>query len=91
MLEQAGPAALGAGNDVGVSSVHFLSSDPAKLICAARDSRVGRYLALGGAGSFEAAPGVRLVTTANFPAPYKAEAEKRAAFLDLLEQENELN
>jgi putative NADH-flavin reductase len=36
-------------------------------------------------------PGVRLVTTPGFPAAYKAEAEKGAAFLDLLLQEKELN
>ena len=34
---------------------------------------------------------MRLVTTPNFPAQYKAEAEKGGAFLDLLRQEKELN
>ena len=34
---------------------------------------------------------MRLVTTPNFPAQYKAEAEKGAAFLDRLNQEKELN
>ena len=66
--------------------MHFLDSDPAKLIGAAKASGVGRYLVVGGAGSLEVAPGVRLVTTPNFPAQYKAEAEKGAAFLDLLRQ-----
>jgi putative NADH-flavin reductase len=89
--DQAGLARLWAGHDAAVSSVHFLASDPAKLIGAARDSGVGRYLVVGGAGSLEVAPGVRLVTTAGFPAPYKAEAEKGAAFLDLLRQEKDLN
>ena len=37
------------------------------------------------------APGVRLVTTSGFPVAYKAEAEKGAAFLDLLSAEKELN
>ena len=59
-------------------------SDPAKLIGAAKASGVGRYLVVGGAGSLEVAPGVRLVTTPSFPAQYKAEAEKGGAFLDLL-------
>ena len=62
-----------------------------KLIAAARDSKVGRYLVVGGAGSLEVAPGVRLVTTPGFPVQYKAEAEKGAAFLDLLARENALN
>src|SRR5882762_9294220 len=69
----------------------FLDSDPKKLIAAISDSKVGRYLVVGGAGSLEVAPGVRLMTTPGFPAPYKAEAGKGAAFLDLLRQERELN
>jgi uncharacterized protein len=91
VMDQAGLAQLLAGHDVAISSVHFLDSDPAKLIAAAKASGVGRYLMVGGAGSLEVAPGVRLVTTPNFPAQYKAEAEKGAAFLDLLRQEKELN
>ncbi|MBR0874578.1 NAD(P)-dependent oxidoreductase [Bradyrhizobium tropiciagri] len=91
VLDQAGLAALWAGHDAAISSVHFLDSDPVRLIGAARDSRVGRYLVVGGAGSLEVAPGVRLVTTPNFPAQYKAEAEKGGAFLDLLRQEKDLN
>ena len=46
---------------------------------------------VGGAGSLEVAPGDRLVTTPGFPVAYKAEAEKGAAFLDLLRAERELN
>jgi uncharacterized protein len=80
-----------AGHDAAISSVHFLDSDPEKLIAAAKGSKVGRYLVVGGAGSLEVAPGVRLVTTPGFPAQYKAEAEKGAAFLDLLRAEKALN
>jgi putative NADH-flavin reductase len=91
VMDQAGLARLITGHDAAISSVHFLASDPAKLIGAAKDSGVGRYLVVGGAGSLEVAPGVRLVTTPGFPVAYKAEAEKGAAFLDLLRQERELN
>ncbi|RQH06239.1 NAD(P)-dependent oxidoreductase [Bradyrhizobium sp. RP6] len=91
VLDQAGLAKLWSGHDVAVSSVHFLVSDPLKLIGAAKDSKVGRYLVVGGAGSLEVAPGVKLVTTPNFPAEYKAEAEAGSAFLDLLRQEKHLN
>lgn len=91
LMEQAALTRLLAGHDAAISSVHFLASDPARLIGAARDSKVGRYLVVGGAGSLEVAPGVRLVTTAGFPVAYKAEAEKGAAFLDLLRAEKELN
>ena len=69
VLDQAGLAALFAGHDAAISSVHFLDSDPVRLIGAARDSKVGRYLVVGGAGSLEVAPGVRLVTTPAFPGP----------------------
>jgi putative NADH-flavin reductase len=91
VLDRAGLARLWAGHDVAVSAVHFLASDPHKLIGAARDAQVGRYLVVGGAGSLEVAPGVRLVTTPGFPAQYKAEAEAGSAFLDLLRQETGLN
>jgi NAD(P)H-binding len=91
VLDQAGLALLWAGHDVAISSVHFPQSDPARLIGAARDSNVARYLVVGGAGSVEVAPGVRLVTTPNFPAQYKAEAEKGGVFLDLLRQKKQLN
>src|SRR5256884_6548033 len=91
VMDQAALTRLLAGHDIAISSVHFLDSDPVKLIAAARDSKVGRYLVVGGAGSLEVAPGVRLVTTPGFPVQYKAEAEKGAAFLDLLAQEKQLN
>ena len=91
VMDQAGLARLLAGHDAAISSVHFLASDPAKLIGAASESKVGRYLVVGGAGSLEVAPGVRLVTTPGFPVAYKAEAEKGAAFLELLRAEKELN
>jgi uncharacterized protein len=90
-IDQAGLTRLFAGHDVAISSVHFLDSDPARLIGAISESKVGRYLVVGGAGSLEVAPGVRLVTTPGFPVVYKAEAEKGGAFLDLLRQQKELN
>jgi putative NADH-flavin reductase len=91
LMDQAALTGLLAGHDAAISSVHFLASDPLMLIGAAKDSKVGRYLVVGGAGSLEVAPGVRLVTTSGFPVAYKAEAEKGAAFLDLLRAEKELN
>jgi len=91
VMDQAGLARLVTGHDAAISSVHFLASDPVKLIAAASESKVGRYLVVGGAGSLEVSPGVRLVTTPSFPVAYKAEAEAGAAFLDLLRAEPELN
>jgi len=89
--DRAALARLWAGHDVAISSIHFSASDVETLIGAARDSGVSRYLVVGGAGSLEVAPGVRLVTTPGFPAAYKAEAEKGGAFLDRLRQEKELD
>ena len=89
--DRAALAKLWADHDAAVSSIHFIASDVETLIGAARDSAVPRYLVVGGAGSLEVAPGVRLVTTPNFLAQYKAEAEKGAAFLDRLQREKELN
>jgi uncharacterized protein len=89
--DRAALAKLWAGHDAAVSSIHFSASDIETLIGAAKDSGVPRYLVVGGAGSLEVAPGIRLVTTPNFPAQYKAEAEKGADFLDRLRQEKGLN
>ena len=91
VMDEATLAGLLRGHEVAVSSVHFRASDPARLIAAAKASGVGRYIVVGGAGSLEVAPGVRLVTTPGFPVAYKAEAEKGAAFLDLLRVERELS
>ena len=50
-----------------------------------------RYLVVGGAGSLEVAPGVKLIDTPEFPAKYKTEAAKGGAFLELLRKEPELD
>lgn len=84
-------AGLLKGHDVVVSAVHFLQSDPRKLIDAVKASGVKRYLVVGGAGSLEVAPGVTLVSTPEFPAIYKDEATRGGEFLNLLRQEKELD
>lgn len=81
------PAALTEairGHDAVVSAVMFSDTDPASLVGAVRASGVSRYLVVGGAGSLEVAPGVRLIDTPEFPEAYKAEAGRGAAFLDYL-------
>jgi putative NADH-flavin reductase len=85
-----GLTALLKGHDAVISSVHFTASDPKLLIEAVRASGVRRYFVVGGAGSLEVTPGVRLVDTPQFPALYKAEASKGAEFLELLRKEDEL-
>jgi putative NADH-flavin reductase len=87
----AGLTAVIKGHNAVVSSVHFTASDPHKLIAAVREARVPRYLVVGGAGSLEVAPGVKLIDTPQFPAIYKAEATAGSAFLDLLRQQSDLD
>ena len=87
----AGLAVALRGHEIVISSVHFTASDPHKLIEAVHAAGVGRYLVVGGAGSLEAAPGVKLIDTPEFPDIYKAEAAAGGAFLDLLRQETRLD
>jgi len=87
-------AALGrvlAGHDAVISSVRFVMSDPHRLLNAVRASGVNRYLVVGGAGSLEVAPGVKLMNTPTFPAAAKPEATKGAEFLELLRREHDLD
>jgi putative NADH-flavin reductase len=84
-------APLLTGHDAVVSAVMFLMGDADSLIGAVKASGVPRYLVVGGAGSLEVAPGVRLIDTPEFPDLYKAEASKGAEFLDRLKAEPELN
>ena len=79
--------ALLAGHDAVISSVHFLASDAEALIGAVKDAGVPRYLVVGGAGSLNAAPGLRLLDAPGFPEIYRAEATAGAVFLDRLRQE----
>jgi uncharacterized protein len=83
--------ALLKGHDVVISAVHFTASDPRILIDAVKQAGAKRYLVVGGAGSLEVAPGVKLIDTPNFPAAYKVEAGKGSDFLDLLRQEKTLD
>jgi uncharacterized protein len=84
-------AKLVAGHDALISAIHFIASDPRKLIAAAKASGVPRYIVVGGAGSLEIAPGARLVDQPTFPAAYKKEALAGGEFLALLQAEPALN
>jgi putative NADH-flavin reductase len=88
--EREGLAGMLKGHDVVISSVHFSASDPDNLIGAVRAAGVKRYLVVGGAGSLFVAPGQRVVDQPGFPAQYKAEASKGAAFLDQLKSVTDL-
>lgn len=79
------------GHDVVISSVHYTDSDPEKLIAAVKAAPVGRYIVVGGAGSLEVAPGLKLYDAPGFPEEYKTEAKKGGAFLVRLRQEQTLD
>lgn len=91
VFDRDGLAALIAGHDAVISAVHFSASDPAVLLAAVKQSGVKRYLVVGGAGSLEVAPGVKLFDTPEFPAMYLDEARKGGDFLDLLKAETALD
>lgn len=80
-----------AGADVVISAVMFTDSDPDVLVGAVKAAGAPRYLIVGGAGSLEVAPGVRLIDTPEFPEIYKAEAAAGGRFLDRLRVEPELD
>ena len=79
------------GSDIVISALRFSTTDPRILIDAVKAAGVKRYLVVGGAGSLEVAPGVKLFDTPEFPELYKPEATKGGAFLDLLREEKELD
>ena len=79
------------GADIVISALRFAGTDPRILIDAVKAAGVKRYLVVGGAGSLEVAPGVKLIDTPGFPEAYKPEATKGGAFLDLLREEKELD
>ncbi len=91
VFDRRGLTQLLKGHDVVISAVPFMASDPEILISAVKDAGCKRYLVVGGAGSLEVAPGVTLVSTPDFPAIYKPEAEAGGRFLDRLRQETELD
>lgn len=86
-----GLAALLKGHDAVVTSVHYVDSDPEKLIAAVKASGVKRYIVVGGAGSLEVAPGLKLYDAPGFPAEYVTEAKKGGAFLARLREETGLD
>ena len=61
------------------------------IIAAVKNSGVPRLLMVGGAGSLEAAPGVLVIDTPQFPEAWKATAEGARQALELLRQERTLD
>jgi putative NADH-flavin reductase len=89
-------ATAAAGADAVVSAVaargvdYTLTDVARSAVDGLRRADVKRLVIVGGAGSLEVAPGVKLIDTPEFPAAYRPEAAKGGEFLDLLRGENEL-
>lgn len=79
------------GHDVVVTSILFTASDANRLIAAVKKSGTKRYVVVGGAGSLEVAPGVKLIDAPQFPPEAKPEAEAGGAFLDKLRGETSVD
>jgi putative NADH-flavin reductase len=69
---------------VAARGVPYTLVDVAKsLVDGVIRARAGRLVVVGGAGSLEVAPGVRLIDTPDFPEEYKAEARQAADALTI--------
>lgn len=79
------------GHDVAVSAIMFASSNPLVLIHSVKAAGVPRYLVVGGAGSLEVAPGVRLFETPKLPKEALPESIAGGLFLDQLRRETTLD
>ena len=101
VCDAAGLAAALRGADVVVSAFNAKRGAPdyrdallagyRGIVAAAKQAGAKRLLVVGGAGSLEAAPGVRLMDTPGFPPEYKTEAAAMKDVLDLLSGERELD
>ena len=80
-------AAALAGFDAVLNAVKYHSADGTHILDAVKRAGVGRLLAVGGAGSLEAAPGLDVVDTPDFPALWKPEALAAREFLRTLRKE----
>ncbi|MFA7394178.1 MAG: NAD(P)-dependent oxidoreductase [Pigmentiphaga sp.] len=79
------------GHDVVVSAVMFATSNPLVLIHSVKGSGVPRYVVVGGAGSLEVAPGVRLFETPHLPKEALPESIAGGLFLEQLRHEKDLD
>jgi hypothetical protein len=78
------------GADVVVASVRW-TDNAAQLLAAVRTARVGRLIAVVGAGSLEASPGVRVLDTPEFPQAWRPGAEGAARALETLRSEQSID
>jgi uncharacterized protein len=84
-------AALLKGHDAIISSAPFLPGSSSRLLDAIHQSGVIRYIAVGGAGSLEIAPGKLLKDSGQIPAEWLPAINEGAALLKLLRADTQLD
>lgn len=100
VLQEEEVVTLVKGNDVVVSAYNpgwanpeiykeFLEGAGA-IQAGVKKAGIKRLLVIGGAGSLEIAPGVRLIDTPEFPAAFKAGASAAGDYLKIIRKEKEL-
>lgn len=88
------PDELGAllkGHDAVISSAPFVPGTSPKLVDAIRQSGVKRYIAVGGAGSLEVAPGKLLKDSGKIPPEWLPAVNEGAELLKLLRSDGQLD
>jgi uncharacterized protein len=84
-------APLLKGHDAVISSAPFVPGSSPKLVDAIRKSGVKRYIAVGGAGSLEVAPGKLLKDSGRIPPEWLPVVNEGAELLKLLRSDNQLD
>jgi putative NADH-flavin reductase len=84
VTDPAGLAPILKGHDAIISSVTFLPGSSLHLVDAVRNSGVRRYIAVGGAGSLEIAPGKLLKDSGKIPPEWLPAINEGAELLKLL-------
>jgi putative NADH-flavin reductase len=84
-------AAVVRGHDAAISSAPFLPGSSRNLLDAIRQSGVKRYIAVGGAGSLEVAPGKLLKDSDQIPREWLPAINEGTALLQLLRAEPHLD
>jgi uncharacterized protein len=84
-------APLLKGHDAVISSVTFLPGSSRALVDAVTRSGVKRYIAVGGAGTLEVAPGKLLKDSGNIPAEWMPAINEGAELLKLLRANTQLD
>ncbi len=84
-------AAVVSGHDAVISSATFVPGSSARLVDAIRKSGVKRYVAVGGAGSLEVAPGKLLKDAGGIPPEWMPAINEGTEMLRLLRADRQLD